>query len=68
MKFIAFSLFGIFMFFCPLNVGGKSIIPVDHIISFITTHLAEPAKFYILFVMYFGAALPFIKRAGRKTA
>lgn len=66
MKFIVFSLFGIFMFFCPLEVSGKSTIPVDHIISFITTHLAEPAKFYILFVMYFGAALPFIKRNWKK--
>lgn len=66
MKFIGFSLFGIFMFFCPLEIGGKSTIPVDHIISFITTHLAEPAKFYILFVMYFGAALPFIKRSWKK--
>ena len=65
-KFVAFSLFGIFMFFCPLDVGGKSTIPVDHIISFITTHLAEPAKFYILFVMYFGAALQFIKRSWKK--
>lgn len=66
MKFVAFSLFGIFMFFCPLDVGAKSTLPVDHIISFITTHLAEPAKFYILFVMYFGAALPFIKRSWKK--
>ena len=66
MKFVAFSLFGIFMFFCPLDVGAKSTIPVDHIISFITTNLAEPAKFYILFVMYFGAALPFIKRSWKK--
>lgn len=66
MKFVAFSLFGIFMFFCPLEIGGKSTIPVDHIISFITTNLAEPAKFYILFVVYFGAALPFIKRSWKK--
>lgn len=68
LKFVVFSLFGIFMFFCPLEIGGKSTIPVDHIISFITTNLAEPAKFYILLVMYAGAVLPFIRKKWNKDA
>ncbi|OUO91615.1 histidine transporter [Cloacibacillus sp. An23] len=68
LKFVAFSIFGIFMFFYPLEIGGKSTIPVDHIISFITSNLAEPAKFYILLVMYIGAALPFIRKTWEKDA
>lgn len=54
------------MFFFPLEIGGKSTIPVDHIIMFITSDLAVVAKFYILLVMYIGAALPFIRRNWNK--
>ena len=68
LKFVAFSIFGIFMFFFPLEIGGKSTIPVDHIISFITSNLAEAAKFYILIVMYVGAVLPFIRKTWKKDA
>lgn len=56
------------MFFFPLEIGGKSTIPVDHIISFITSNLAEAAKFYILIVMYVGAVLPFIRKTWKKDA
>lgn len=66
LKFLLYSLFGIFMFFFPLEIGGKSTIPVDHIITFITSDLAVVAKFYILLVMYIGAALPFIRRNWNK--
>ncbi len=65
-KFIAYSLFGIFMFFFPLELGGKSTIPVDHIITFITTRLASFAKYYILLVMYMGAVLPFVRKTWKK--
>lgn len=68
LKFIVFSLFGIFMFFCPLEINGKSTIPVDHIISFITGNLSTVAQFYILLVMYIGAALPFIRKSWNKDA
>lgn len=68
LKFVVFSLFGIFMFFYPLEIGGKSTIPVDHIISFITGNLSELAKFYILIVMYVGAVMPFIRKKWNKDA
>lgn len=67
-KFLGYSLFGLFMFFFPLTIGGKSTIPVDHIISYITTNLLGPAKIYILLVMYFGAVLPFIRKEWNKDA
>ena len=60
-KFVAYSLFGLFMFFCPLTVGGKSTIPVDHIISWLTANMADPVRYCILLMMYAGAALPFIR-------
>ncbi|MDR1977224.1 MAG: YjiH family protein [Synergistaceae bacterium] len=65
-KFLGYSLFGVFMFFCPITIGGRSTIPVDHIISFITANWLEGAKIYILLVMYCGAALPFIRKTWGK--
>lgn len=67
-KFLAYSIFGIFMFFCPVTIGGRSTIPVDHIITFITAQLRQPARVYILAVMYLGAVLPFIRRSWNKDA
>ena len=60
-KFVCYSLFGLFMFFYPLSLWGKTTIPVDHIISYITRELSSGAKLYILLVMYVGAVLPFIR-------
>ena len=65
-KFLVYSLFGLFMFFCPLTLGGKMTIPVDHIINFILQDLLPGAKVYILIVVYVGAALPFIRRTWNK--
>jgi nucleoside recognition membrane protein YjiH len=65
-KFLGYSLFGVFMFFCPITIGGRSTIPVDHIISFITGNWLEPAKIYILIVMYCGALLPFLRKTWNK--
>ena len=65
-KFVGYSLFGIFMFFYPLELAGKTTIPVDHIISYITGNLAAAAKYYILGVMYCGAVLPFIRKTWNK--
>jgi nucleoside recognition membrane protein YjiH len=67
-KFLGYSLFGVFMFFCPITVGGRSTIPVDHIISFITGNWLEGAKIYILIVMYCGAVLPFLRKTWNKDA
>jgi nucleoside recognition membrane protein YjiH len=67
-KFLGFSLFGVFMFFCPITIGSRSTIPVDHIITFITGNWLEGAKIYILIVMYCGAVLPFIRKTWNKDA
>ncbi|MDR1378743.1 MAG: YjiH family protein [Synergistaceae bacterium] len=67
-KFLGYSLFGVFMFFCPITLGGRSTIPVDHIISFINVNWLEGAKIYILLVMYCGAVIPFIKKTWNKNA
>lgn len=67
-KFLGYSLFGIFMFFCPVTIAGKSTIPIDHFITFITTNLIAGARIYILAVMYLGAVLPFLRKSWNKNA
>ena len=65
-KFLLYSLFGLFVFFYPLTLGGRTTIPVDHIISYITRELASGAKVYILLLMYVGAVLPFVRKNWNK--
>jgi len=67
-KFFGYSLFGVFMFFCPVTIAGKSTIPIDHIITFITTNMSAPSRIYILAVMYLGAVLPFIRGGWNRDA
>lgn len=35
--FLAYAIFGIFMFFVPIELGGKSTIPIDHLTNFVKT-------------------------------
>lgn len=67
-KFVGYSLFGVIMFFCPLTIGGRSTIPVDHIITFITGNFLQGAEIYILLVMYLGAVLPFLRKTWNRDA
>lgn len=66
-RFLGFSLFGLFMFFFPLTLGGKSTIPVDHIISAIRTYLPGGAAVYALAVMTAGAVLPLLKGTWKRS-
>ncbi|WP_246566757.1 YjiH family protein [Tissierella simiarum] len=59
-KFIVFSLFGIFMFFVSIDIGGKSTIPLDHIVSWIQS-IPHYFKIYGLTLVTIGALFPFIK-------
>jgi len=67
MRFILFSLFGLFMFFYPLKIGSVSSIPVDHIITFIRNYFPTAAKVYTIAVMIVGAALPFIRKTWNRS-
>lgn len=58
-KFFIYSLVGIFMFFIPVTIGGRSTIPLDHIVGYITKHLAGMTPYYALIVIVAGAVLPF---------
>jgi nucleoside recognition membrane protein YjiH len=65
-KFVVLSLIGIFMFFIPIELGGKSTIPLDHVVSFIRGAAPALMPYYGLIVIIFGAAYPFINKSWNK--
>lgn len=66
LKFIVFSLIGIFMFFIPINIGGKSTIPLDHIVTGVKNNLPGLSSIYALIVIILGGITPFIKKTWNK--
>ncbi len=60
-KFILFAAFGVFMFFVPISIGGKSTIPVDHIVSFVRM-IPNWGPIYGGLVVIVGGLLPFIRK------
>ena len=67
-QFIGFSLFGIFMFFINVNIGGTSTIPIQHIINLISKYCAPIVPYYTLVMVLGGAAAPVITGAFRRSA
>src|SRR5690625_5092412 len=64
-KFIVFSLIGIFMFFFPIEIGGKSTIPLDHMVSWIQG-IPYYVQVYGFILITLGAILPFIRKDWNK--
>ncbi len=58
-RFFVYSLIGIFMFFIPVNIGGKETIPLDHLVGWITGLLGPAVKYLILGVILAGTIYPF---------
>ncbi|KXG78681.1 hypothetical protein AN618_00190 [Fervidicola ferrireducens] len=67
LRFVVFSVIGIFMFFIPINWKGSSSIPLDHIVTWIRTNLTSFALIYALIVTTVGGLLPWINGSWKKT-
>ncbi|WP_394583961.1 YjiH family protein [Cytobacillus firmus] len=65
-KFFLFSAIGIFMFFIPVTVNGKSSIMLDHIVTAIQTYLPAAVTYYALLVILLGAIYPFYSKTWNK--
>ncbi|WP_404359179.1 YjiH family protein [Cytobacillus firmus] len=65
-KFFLFSAIGIFMFFIPVTVNGKSSIMLDHIVTAIQTYLPAAVTYYALLVILLGAFYPFYTKTWNK--
>ncbi|GAA4360103.1 YjiH family protein [Paeniglutamicibacter cryotolerans] len=66
-RFFVYSLIGIFMFFIPINIGGKETIPLDHLVSAITTALGPVVKYLILGLILAGTIFPFASGRWRES-
>lgn len=60
-KLFGFGLIGVFFFFVPVSVDGKTTIPIDHIVSFIKTRFPIFSKIFALALIFAGAITPFLK-------
>lgn len=65
-KFIIYSLLGIFMFFVPITLNGKSTIPLDHIVIYFKA-IPNFGPIYAGLIVTIGGILPFINKSWNKT-
>ncbi|MCD4839027.1 YjiH family protein [Neobacillus sedimentimangrovi] len=65
-KFFVYSAIGIFVFFIPVTLNGKSSIMLDHIVSLIQTAVPGVLPYYALLVILLGAIYPFVKGTWKK--
>ncbi|WP_174614577.1 YjiH family protein [Virgibacillus ihumii] len=59
LKFLVYSLIGIFMFFIPVKINGTSSIPLDHIVTWLNSTFPSITPLFALLVILGGAIYPF---------
>lgn len=64
-KFIVYSAIGIFIFFVPITIGGKSTIPLDHIVTYILK-IPHFGPVYAVLLVVLGALMPFYRKTWNK--
>ncbi len=65
-RFIAYALIGLFMFFVPIKVDGASSIPIDHIVNLIRK-IPYFSPVYGGLIVVLGAIIPFINKTWNKS-
>lgn len=53
------SAVGVFMFFVPVTMEGKSSIPLDHLVTLVRTGLGPAVSYVLLAIILFGTIRPF---------
>ncbi len=66
-RLVVFSLLGIFVFFVPITLAGKTTIPVDHAVSWFRTTFPSGVRWYALAVIVAGAVAPFVTGRWRRS-
>ncbi|WP_309083491.1 YjiH family protein [Chelativorans sp.] len=67
-RLIAYSAIGIFMFFVPISIGGKSTIPLDHAATAIVAYAHPVAVVFVCLLILYGAVTPFMTGSWNKRA
>jgi len=65
-KFLVLSFIGIFMFFIPIEFGGKRTIPLDHLVTLVKGLSPTLMTYYGLVVILLGAGYPFYSKTWNK--
>jgi nucleoside recognition membrane protein YjiH len=59
-KFFVYSLVGAFVFFVPITVGGKTSIPLDHMVTAVLDAVPAVLPYFALALILAGAGYPFV--------
>ena len=59
-KLSGYGIIGVFFFFIPVTISGKSTIPLDHIVTFLKTEFPTASGVFALITILLGAAFPFV--------
>lgn len=65
LKFVIYSSIGIFLFFIPITIEGKSTIPLDHIVNYVL-QIPYFREIYGVILVTIGAILPFHRKTWNK--
>lgn len=65
-KLIVYSLIGIFVFFVPVTIAGKSTIPLDHAASAVAAYARPAAIAFVCLLILYGAFAPFVQGKWRE--
>jgi len=66
LKLVIYSFIGIFFFFVPVTIGGKSTILLDHAATALATQLRPVALALVCLLIAYGAFGPFVTGAWKK--
>lgn len=59
-RLLVYSAIGIFIFFVPVTIGGKSTIPLDHAATAVSTYAYPLAVVFVCLLILYGALAPFV--------
>lgn len=60
LRLTGFSVIGLFIFFVPVTFGGKTSIPLNHMVDGLRGLIGPFADYYALVMIWAGAAYPFV--------
>ena len=66
-RLVLYSLFGLFVFFVPIEIAGRSTIPLDHAATALVTHARPVALAFVCLLIAYGAAAPLLDGSWRKS-
>ena len=66
-KFFVYSAVGVLMFFVPVTLGGRSTIPLDHVVSWLREAVPAVLPWYALALILAGAVQPWVTGSWRRS-